>query len=296
MINCLRKGDDMNTVNLVLVTGMSGAGKSTAMSILEDMGYHCIDQFPVQLVSELSKLLLSGADVRYKNVALATSALDYTKFLVYFESIGMKVKVIFLDASNEKLLQRYKYTRRNHPFIIFNRASSLEEAIEAERELFNALQARASLYHIDTTLLKHNDLKKQLEKMLSLTEKWSFSISFVSFGYKNGIPMDCDLLFDVRFLPNPYYVESLRDLTGNDASVYDYVMSFKETQLCLNKIISFLDYVLPQYQKEGKNHLTIGIGCTGGQHRSVSITNYLANYYQEQWHCLKSHRDAKDRL
>ena len=286
----------MSTVNLVLVTGMSGAGKSTAMTILEDMGYHCIDQFPVQLIGELSKLLISGEDVRYKNVALATSAIDYTKFLVYFESIGLNVKVLFLDASNEKLLQRYKFTRRNHPFIIFNRASSLEEAIEAERELFNELKNRASLYHIDTTLLKHNDLKEQLEKMMSLNDLPSFSISIVSFGYKNGIPMDCDLLFDVRFLPNPYYVEELRSLTGNDQKVYEYVMGFEETQQCLEKLTDFLDYVLPQYQKEGKNHLTVGIGCTGGQHRSVAITNYLSNLYSKQWHCFKSHRDAKDSL
>lgn len=285
----------MSQVNLVLVTGMSGAGKSTAMSILEDMGYHCMDQFPVQLVNQLSDLLLSGENARYQNVALATNALDYTTFLESIESIGLKVKVLFLDASNEKLLQRYKFTRRNHPFILFHQATSLEEAIEAEREYFNALQSRAALYHIDTTLLKHNDLKEQLEKMLPLSDQPSFSISFVSFGYKNGIPMDCDLLFDVRFLPNPYYVEEMRELTGNDARVYDYVMSFDETKECLNKLTDFLDYALPMYQKEGKNHLTVGIGCTGGQHRSVTITNYLNDYYQEKWHCLKSHRDARDR-
>lgn len=285
----------MDEVNIVLVTGMSGAGKSTAMSVLEDMGYHCIDQFPVELIHDLGKLLRSKSDVRYHNVALATTALDYTKFLVYFENIGMSVRVLFLDASNEELLHRYKFTRRQHPFLVNHIANTLEEAIESEREYFNAIKERASIHRIDTTFLPTSQLKSHIEKYMKLGEKPSFSISFVSFGYKNGVPMDSDLLFDVRFLPNPFYVEELKPLTGNDAPVYDYVMSFDSTKECIHHIEDFLDYVLPQYEKEGKNHLTVGIGCTGGQHRSVTITNYLYDKYSKEWNCYKSHREIREK-
>lgn len=284
----------MEDVNIVLITGMSGAGKTTAMSILEDMGYHCIDQFPVELIHELGKLLKGKSDVRYHNVALATTALDYTKFLVYFENIGMNVRVLFLDASNDRLLKRYKFTRRQHPFLVNHMANTLEEAIESEREYFNAIKERASIYRIDTTYLPVAQLKNQIEDYLKLGEKPSFSISFVSFGYKNGIPMDSDLLFDVRFLPNPFYVEELKNLTGNDLAVYSYVMKYYATQECIRHIVEFLDYVLPEYEKEGKNHLTVGIGCTGGQHRSVTITNYLYEHYSKKWNCYKSHREIKE--
>lgn len=284
----------MEDVNLVLITGMSGAGKTTAMSILEDMGYHCIDQFPVELIRDLGRLLNETKDSRYKNIALATTALDYTQFLVYFESIGMNVRVLFLDASNEKLLQRYKFTRRQHPFLVKHLANTLEEAIESERNYFNEIKERASIHRIDTTFLPASQLKSQIGKFLKLGEKPSFSISFVSFGYKNGVPMDSDLLFDVRFLPNPFYVDELRNLTGNDLPVYEYVMNSDQTKECIEHIVDFLDYVLPQYEKEGKNHLTVGIGCTGGQHRSVSITNYLFDFYSDKWNCYKSHREIKE--
>lgn len=284
----------MEDVNIVLITGMSGAGKSTAMSVLEDMGYHCIDQFPVELMHELGKLLRNSSDVRYHDVALATTALDYIKFLVYFENIGMNVRVLFLDASNEKLLHRYKYTRRQHPFLVNHMANTLEEAIEMEREYFNAIKERASIYRVDTTYLPVSQLKSHIENYLKLGEKSSFGISFVSFGYKNGIPMDSDLLFDVRFLPNPFYVDELRHLTGNDQPVYDYVMNAEQTKECVQHIVDFLDYVLPQYELEGKNHLTVGIGCTGGQHRSVSITNYLYDKYSKNWNCFKAHREIRN--
>lgn len=283
----------MENVNIVLVTGMSGAGKTTAMSVLEDMGYHCIDQYPVELIHYLGKLLRETKDVRYHNVALATSAIDYIKFLTYFENIEMKVRVLFLDASNEKLLHRYKFTRRQHPFLVKRLANTLEEAIESEREYFNEMKERASIYRIDTTFLPETQLKNQIEEYLRVGEKASFGISFVSFGYKNGVPMDSDLLFDVRFLPNPFYVEELKKLTGNDKAVYDYVMQFDQTKECIQKLTDFLDYVLPQYEAEGKLHLTVGIGCTGGQHRSVSITNYLYDHYSKNWNCYKSHREIR---
>ena len=251
----------MNEQNVVLITGMSGAGKTTAMGILEDMGYHCIDNFPVQLLESLGKIINAKPDPRYSNIALATTAIDYPKFLQYFENIDVNVRVVFLDASNEKLLLRYKFTRRHHPMMMFSKANTLEEAIEVERDMFNALNERAVL-HIDTTMMDQHGLKSVLMEKLSLNSKPVFSISFVSFGFKHGVPMDVDLVFDVRFLPNPYYIEELREQTGDDAPVYDYVMSFDQTKEFIRNLKSCLDYVFIQYKNEKKNHLTVGIVCT----------------------------------
>lgn len=284
----------MNKQNIVIVTGMSGAGKTTAIGVLEDIGYHCIDQFPVQLIHELGKIIKEEHDPRYENLALATGALDYEKFLMYFESREIPVRVMYLDASDEQLLLRYKFTRRTHPFIVFNKANTLEEAIEAERDMFNELKYR-NVFHIDTTKLTQKTLKESINNKFSLHQKKSFAISFVSFGYKHGVPMDADLMFDVRFLPNPYYIDELKEKTGDDAPVYNYVMSFDETKEFIVKLVDFLDYLLPQYKKEGKNHLTVGIGCTGGQHRSVTLTNYLYDHYKDSYNCHKGHRDKKER-
>ena len=219
----------MSQQDVLLVTGMSGAGKTTAMGILEDMGYHCIDQFPVQLLSNLGEIIHSKIDPRYSNIALATTALDYPKFLNYFKNIETNVKVIFFDASDEKLLLRYKFTRRHHPMLIASKANTLEEAIEVERDMFENLNDN-SIMRIDTTKLSQAELKAILMEKLKLTSHDVFSISFVSFGYKHGVPLDADIIFDTRFLPNPYYVDELKELTGDDAPVYDYVMKFDETK------------------------------------------------------------------
>ena len=282
----------MKKQNIVVVTGMSGAGKTTAMAVLEDMGYHCIDQFPVQLIHELGQIIRNEHDSRYQNLALATTALDYTTFINYFNDRGLSVKVLYLDSSSEKLLLRYKFTRRNHPFIVFNKANTLEEAIEAERDMFINLTYFNTL-RIDTTKLTQKGLKTKLEAQLSIENKRAFTISIVSFGYKHGVPMDADLLIDVRFLPNPYYIEKLKELTGDDKEVYEYVLSFPQTDEFIEHTIPYLDYLFYQYQKEGKSHLTLGIGCTGGQHRSVTLTNYLYKYYKDKYSCHKAHRDKK---
>lgn len=284
----------MSQQNVLLITGMSGAGKTTAMGILEDMGYHCIDQFPVQLLPSLGEIINSQPDPRYANIALATTALDYPKFLNYFENIDVNVRVIFLDASNEKLLLRYKFTRRHHPMLMFSKANTLEEAIEVERDMFDNLNDRAVM-HIDTTKMSQAELKAMLMEKLKLDSHNVFSISFVSFGFKHGVPLDADLIFDMRFLPNPYYVEELKDLTGDDAPVYEYVMKFSKTQEMLKHLTDFLDFSFDEYALENKNHLTVGIGCTGGHHRSVSVTNWLYDHYKEKYHCYKSHRDKNVR-
>lgn len=278
--------------NVVLITGMSGAGKTTAIGILEDMGYHCIDNFPVQLIEYLGRIIKTEPDARYQNIALATTAMDYPIFLQYFDNLDINVHIIFLDASNEKLLLRYKFTRRHHPMIIFNKANTLEEAIEVERDMFESLNEH-SLIHIDTTKLDHLELKSILMEKLELDNKRTFSVSFESFGYKHGIPMDADYIFDVRFLPNPYYIEELKNKTGDDQDVYDYVMSFDQTKQFVAQLTQLLDFIFKEYQEQKKSHLIVAIGCTGGHHRSITITNWLFHHYKNQFVCYKSHRDKK---
>lgn len=275
---------------VVLVSGMSGAGKTNATSVLEDMGYHCIDQFPVQLLSLLVDMIETSTDPRYQFLALSTSAKDFPEFIKAFGGADMDVRVLFLDASNEELLHRYKSTRRTHPLLISNVANTLEEAISNERQMFLNYKDNASLT-IDTTFLKNNELKGKIEKYFNLKNQPVFSISFISFGYKHGVPLDADLMIDVRFLPNPYWEVELRPYSGDDACVYDYVMEKPQTQEFMKRLLEFLDYAFDQYVKEGKNHFTVAIGCTGGQHRSVTIANYLYKHYSAQYNCFKEHRD-----
>lgn len=285
----------MRKQNIVLITGMSGAGKSTAMSILEDLGYHCIDQFPVQLIDSLDKIISTNYEVRYSNLALATTAIDYPKFLSFFQSRGIQVKVLYLDANNEALMLRYKFTRRHHPFLLENRANTLEEAIECERALFTNIFETAMM-HIDTTRINAQELKAQLEARFSLSKMASFAVSFISFGFKHGVPLDADAIFDMRILPNPYYLPELRELSGNDKEVFDYVMSFAQTRELVSKLEGYLDLMFDAYATGAKNHITIGIGCTGGQHRSVSVVNDLFEKYSKVYPCYKSHRDVKEKV
>lgn len=278
---------------VVLVSGMSGAGKTLASSILEDMGYHIIDQYPVQLLSLLVDLIENSSDPRYNNVALATSLTDFNDFYRAFNGSELDVRVLFLDASNEVLLHRYKSTRRTHPLLISNVSNTLEEAISIERSDFNTKKDQSSVV-IDTTLLTASILKSKIEKIFALSTTPVFTISFLSFGYKHGVPLDADLMIDVRFLKNPYWDLDLRMYSGNDESVYNYVMDDPVTQEFIVKLQDFLDYAFHQYVKEGKNHFTVAIGCTGGQHRSVTITNYLYKLYSKTYNCYKDHRDVKE--
>ena len=283
------------TKHVVLVSGMSGAGKSTAMSILEDMGYHVIENFPIQLLSLLVDMIETSTDPRYSYIALSTSAADFPVFLRTLKGQGIEVRVMFLDAADSVLIHRYKQTRRIHPLILSNTANTLEEAIAVERQMLSQTN-NSSFVTIDTSFTSAHDIKQMIEQYFSKDAAPSFSISFVSFGYKYGVPMDADLMIDVRFLPNPYWEPKLRIFSGNDDNVYHYVMDNPETQEFLKRLLSFLDYSFAQYVKEGKNHFTVAIGCTGGQHRSVAITNFLYDHYKTTYHVYKSHRDEKEWL
>lgn len=282
----------MNKKRILLITGRSGAGKTSVMGILEDMGYHCIDQFPVKLLNDFASMLGQESDPRYEFIALATNLSEFNDFRRKFDGMDMDVRVLILDCNADELLRRYKYSRRTHPMLISNKATTLEDAIYLEGEMLKDLKDTAYLT-IDTTFLKSNELKAKINKYFAMSNQPSFSISFISFGYKNGVPMDADLLFDVRFLPNPYWVEDLRAFSGNDACVYDYVMQSEQTKILIEKLTAFLDYAFKEYVTEGKNHFTVGIGCTGGQHRSVAITNWLFDHYGKDYHVYKEHRDLR---
>ena len=278
---------------VILVSGMSGAGKSTATTILEDMGYHIIENYPVQLLSFLVDIIETSNDPRYNFIALSTNANDFPEFLRGIKGEGMEVQVLFLDASDLVLIRRYKSTRRMHPLLLSNAANTLEEAIAVERQLLTRTIDN-SFVTIDTSFLSPKEVKHVLEQYFSKNAAPSFSISFVSFGYKHGVPMDADLMIDVRFLPNPFWEPKLRMYSGNDKQVYDYVMDSDETREFIKRLLAFLDYAFAQYVREGKNHFTVAIGCTGGQHRSVTITNFLYDHYKEQYRSYKQHRDEKE--
>ena len=260
------------------------------MAAFENMAYRCIDNYPIELLGAFSEYLKDNT--AYPRIAMAVSLGDAPKAIRFLSNVDwLNVSVIFLDCDDNIILKRYKETRRSHPILISNKASTLLEAIEYERKLARPISKEANVV-IDTTQLKGNKFQQILENQFNHQSIDPFRISFVSFGYKHGIPKDADLLFDVRFLPNPFYIDELRNLTGNDKEVYDYVIDKPETQKFINKMTDLLDYLLDEYDKEGKTHVVIGIGCTGGQHRSVSLTNYFADYYSEKYHVHRLHRDA----
>lgn len=277
---------------IILVSGMSGAGKTTAMGVLEDMGYHCMDQFPVKLLPNLLEMIASENDSRFQNLALSTNLMDFNEFKNTLGVLDIDLQILILESNNQELLKRYKFTRRTHPMLLSNIATTLEDGIQIERERLSKVKEQNCLV-VDTSFFNATELKQRLNKVFAINNRAAFSISFISFGYKNGLPMDADLLFDVRFLPNPYWVDALRIKTGNDKDVFDYVMSDKETKRFISKLKPFLDYAFKQYIKEGKNHFTVGIGCTGGMHRSVTIVNWLFDEYSKKYHCFKDHRDLE---
>jgi UPF0042 nucleotide-binding protein len=281
-------------MRFVVVTGMSGAGKLTAQKMLEDMGYYCVDNLPVQLIVKFAELLYDserdkvvlGIDVR------ADQSFDEVKqALDEIKEKGYGYEMLFLDASNKTLLKRYKETRRNHPLSMGGR---VEEGIDRERMILEETKANAD-YVIDTSHLLTRELREELENIFIKNENYkSLMVNITSFGFKHGILQDADLVFDVRFLPNPYYVDELKQKTGNDKEVQDFVLQFEETEVFLNKIKDLLDFLIPNYIKEGKNQLVIGVGCTGGKHRSVTLANEIYKALKEddqEYGVTLNHRD-----
>ena len=276
---------------VILISGLSGAGKTSVSNILEDLGYLCIDQFPSKLIKPLLDLIDNDERAKYERVGITVPLMDLEDYFDVLDNLHIDSKLILLDADQRVLLNRYKFTRRIHPLLVGNVADTLEEAIGIEKEVIAKYEEKFEV--IDTTNLGQSELRQIVESMISAESRDKFTISFESFGFKNGIASDADLVFDVRFLDNPFYFEELKHKTGNDKEVYDFVMSKERTKEYLNYLLSYLDYSFKMYTREGKRHLTVAVGCTGGQHRSASLVNYLYDHYKEQYNCLKKHRDIK---
>lgn len=284
-------------MRFVIVTGMSGAGKLTAMKMLEDTGYYCVDNLPVPLIEKFFELLSTpnseitkvavGLDVRSDQ-----NFTDTEKVLNKIKESGYEYEIVFMDASDQVLLTRYKESRRVHP--LASEGSTLD-GIKKERNILKNIKNKAD-YVFDTSNLLTRVLKEEMNKIFVQNEEYNnLMIRIVSFGFKYGILQDADLIFDVRFLPNPYYIEELKVLTGNDGPVQDYVMANEESEVFLEKLTDMLTFLIPNYIKEGKLQLVIGIGCTGGQHRSVTLANELFKRLKDKgkYGISIDHRDVK---
>ena len=263
-------------MKLVIVTGMSGAGKTIALKMLEDMGFYCVDNLPISLVDKFAQLVSGGGDIAQAALGIdirSGEELNHLdEILRGWKNTGLDFQVLFLDANDATLIKRYKETRRSHPLAGTGR---LDKGIEKERVKLAFLKKDAD-FIIDTSTLLTRELRQELEKIFLQDREYSnMFVTVLSFGFKYGIPEDADLVFDVRFLPNPYYVEELRPLTGEDQVIRDYVMQGGTGQAFLDKLYDMVDFLLPNYIGEGKNQLVIAVGCTGGKHRSVAMANAL---------------------
>ena len=283
-------------MRFVIVTGMSGGGKSTAMKMLEDAGFYCADNMPVPLIEKFMELI-AMPDTEIQRVALgldvrADQSFEDVNQLVQRLRKTYVFEVLFLEASDKVLLKRYKETRRLHPL---SADGDLISGIESERQLLASIRSAAD-YVIDTTNLLTRELTAELDKIFVSNQNYnSLMVNVMSFGFKHGIPQDADLVFDVRFLPNPFYIEELKQKTGLDKEVQDYVMGFAEAHEFLDKLTDMIRFLIPNYVKEGKYQLVIAIGCTGGQHRSVTLANGLYQRLKDQgdYGLTLRHRDTK---
>lgn len=265
-------------MRLVIVTGLSGAGKSTALKMLEDDRYFCVDNLPVPLMNKFVSLMTGAKEEEIQNAAIGVDARsgpsleELSAVLDQLKAEGHKAEILFLDADDKVLVKRYKETRRSHPLAMNGR---VDDGIMKERQIMKFLKDQAD-YIIDTTHLLTRELKKEIDNIFVDNGRFSnMMISVLSFGFKYGIPEDADLVFDVRFLPNPYYVDELRSQTGMDEGVFQYVMNNDTAREFAARLVDMVEFLIPNYAKEGKTSLVIGIGCTGGKHRSVTLARVL---------------------
>ncbi len=288
-------------MRFVIITGMSGAGKATALKTLEDAGFFCVDNLPIQLIKRFAEIAYD-AQIQVDEVAISVdirsgrALSQLNSCLSEIRDAGWKYEILFVDCSNETLVKRYKETRRNHPLSV--KGGRIIDGIKKERELIEFIRAEAD-YIIDTSNLLVREFKAELDKIFVQDMEYSnFIITVMSFGFKYGIPRDSDMVQDVRFLPNPYYDEGLRPLTGNDKEIQEYVMNCDEASAFLDKLLDMIFFLVPNYIKEGKNQLVISIGCTGGKHRSVTIANFVYDRLQKSRYTVRIlHRDiGKDAI
>jgi len=282
----------MKKINLLIVTGLSGAGKSVVLSSLEDLGYHCIDNLPPQLLPTLTDLIMDASDHEVKLavvIDLRTLSFDTISEVYQFmqNSSHINLQVLFLDADNETLVKRFKETRRAHPL---SRDSNPIQGITQERELLAPI-FKLSTARINTSNMSARHLKNEIVRLFNVDQGDYFGVTFASFGFKHGTPVDTDVMFDVRFLPNPFYDEVMRTQTGLDENVANFVIQSEMAQTFLEKLIDLLAFLIPNYKNEGKSQVVIGIGCTGGQHRSVALAAFLGQHFSADYRTHVVHRN-----
>lgn len=287
----------MNVMQFVIITGMSGSGKSSAVNVLEDIGYYCVDNMPPELIPNFANIC-SQSDGKIDKVAFVVDIRGGDLFLKLQDTVkqlqgeGVSLKILFLDSSDDVIVRRYKETRRKHPFDEVS-YGNIRKAIETEREILRPIKAQADFY-IDTSRSSTAQFKERLYSIF-LGNNEFMHIDVQSFGFKFGAMSEGDLVFDVRCLPNPFYVPELKNKTGLDKDVYDYVLSFDEAKVLLGKLTDLIDYLIPLYEKEGKSQLVIAFGCTGGKHRSVTFAEAVAEHLRKQGHRIRiTHRDINN--
>jgi UPF0042 nucleotide-binding protein len=284
-------------VQMVIITGMSGAGKTVAIQSLEDLGYFCVDNLPPTLLPKFLELMKESGN-KMNKVALVMDLRGrefFESLIEALDNIAEKTwitpQILFLDAKDATLVTRYKETRRSHPLAP---TGPPLQGIGLERELLEELKGRSQLI-FDTSDLKPRELREKIISQFAVHSKQVFTVNVLSFGFKYGIPIDADLVFDVRFLPNPHYIDHMRPQTGLDEEVSTYVLKWNETQKFLDKVIDLLTFMLPHYKREGKSQLVIAIGCTGGQHRSVALTEKIGRHFEADYRTHITHRDIERR-
>ncbi|AIE61298.1 RNase adapter RapZ [Bacillus methanolicus] len=290
-----------NDIQMVIITGMSGAGKTVAIHSFEDLGFFCVDNLPPTLLPKFLELMKESGN-KMNKVALVMDLRGREFFDHLFKALDeldetswVTPQILFLDADDSTLVRRYKETRRSHPLA----PSGLPlEGIKLERNLLEELKGRAQIIY-NTSQMKPRELREKILNEFSANKKTIFTVNVMSFGFKHGLPIDADLVFDVRFLPNPHYIDHMRPKTGLDDDVSSYVLKWNETQKFLEKVTELLSFMLPHYKREGKAQLVVAIGCTGGQHRSVAIAEYIGHYFEEDYNTRITHRDIdirKDKI
>lgn len=287
----------MSDTQMVIITGMSGAGKTVAIQSFEDLGFFCVDNLPPTLLPKFLELMKESGN-KMNKVALVMDLRGREFFDHLFKALDdldetswVTPKVLFLDADDSTLVRRYKEVRRTHPLA----PSGLPlEGIRLERKLLDDLKGRAQLIY-NTSEMKPRELREKILTEFMRNKKTIFTVNVMSFGFKHGLPIDADLVFDVRFLPNPHYIDHMRPKTGLDDEVYKYVLKWSETQKFLEKVTELLCFMLPHYQREGKAQLVIAVGCTGGQHRSVALAEYIGHFFEKDYQTCITHRDIQQR-
>lgn len=287
-------------MRFVIVTGLSGAGKSSTLKMLEDDGFFCVDNLPIELISDFARLIVKenktlqkialGIDIRSGN-----SLNNIGEILLSIREMGVSYEILFLESDTNVLIKRFKETRRAHP--LANISGRVDEGIMLERKMLSYLKNNAN-YIIDTSTLLVRDLKQEIDHIFVENGQFdNFVVTMLSFGYKYGIPIDADLVMDVRFLNNPFYIENLKPLSGRDKPVFDYVMSSPAAETFLQKLTGLLKFLIPEYKKEGKTQLVVAIGCTGGRHRSVAVAIELGKRLMNGEYAIKvDHRDVNRNL